>query len=227
MGYRIMQDGIGNVSIAQRTTIQRAPIGAFAKRVTDIILATFALLILWPVFLLIAALVATDGGPVFYRHRRIGKDGVAFDCLKFRTMILGATECLEEYLAYHPSEREEWERAQKLSFDPRTTAVGRMLRTSSFDELPQFFNVLVGDMSLVGPRPVTRSELAFYGDKVELYRSVRPGITGLWQISGRNDVSYEERVELDARYVREQSFWCDLMILMRTPRVVLSKTGAR
>ena len=227
MGHIIMQDGIGNVSIGDRAATHRAPISALAKRITDIILASFALLILWPVFLLIAALVATDGGPIFFRHRRIGKNGVGFDCLKFRTMILGATECLEEYLAYHPSEREEWERAQKLSFDPRTTAVGRMLRTSSFDELPQFFNVLVGDMSLVGPRPVTRSELAFYGDKVDLYLSVRPGVTGLWQISGRNDVSYENRVELDARYVREQSFWRDFMILLRTPRVVLSKTGAR
>ena len=222
-----MRSRTGVFSVARSGAIQWAPLRLVAKRVTDVILASFALLILWPLFLVIAALVATDGGPILYRHRRVGKDGVPFDCLKFRTMILGATECLDEYLAYHPAERAEWESTRKLSFDPRTTAVGRLLRKTSMDELPQFFNVLTGDMSLVGPRPVTPSELAFYGEKADLYRSVRPGITGLWQISGRNDVSYDERVDLDATYVREQGFWRDLGILLRPPRVVLSRTGAR
>jgi exopolysaccharide production protein ExoY len=217
----------GFFSPAKSGAMQSAPLGLATKRMTDIILASFALLILWPLLLVIAALVATDGGPILYRHRRVGKDGVSFDCLKFRTMILGATECLDEYLAYHPAERTEWESTRKLRFDPRTTAIGRVLRKVSMDELPQFFNVLTGDMSLVGPRPVTPPELAFYGEKAELYRSVRPGITGLWQISGRNDVSYDERVALDAAYVREQGFWRDLDILLQTPRVVLSRTGAR
>ena len=222
-----MRSRIGFVSAARSSAINSAPLGLFAKRVTDVILAILALLILWPLFLVIAALVATDGGPILYRHRRVGKDGATFDCLKFRTMILGATECLDEYLAYHPAERAEWESTRKLAFDPRTTAIGRLLRKTSMDELPQFLNVLSGAMSLVGPRPVTPSEIAFYGEKADLYRSVRPGITGLWQISGRNDVSYDERVALDATYVREQGFWRDLGILLRTPRVVLSRTGAR
>lgn len=212
---------------ANKGVNQKISPGLVAKRVSDVVLASLALLVLWPLFLLIAALVATDGGPILYRHGRVGKDGAAFDCLKFRTMILGATECLDEYLAYHPSERAEWDSAQKLTFDPRVTAVGRVLRRTSMDELPQFFNVLVGDMSLVGPRPVTSPELAYYGETADLYRSVRPGITGLWQISGRNDVSYDERVEFDARYVKERSFWGDMDILLRTPRVVFSRTGAR
>ena len=222
-----MRSPTGFPSVARGGAMRSGPLGLVAKRVTDLILASFALLILWPLFLVIAILVATDGGPILYRHRRIGKDGAAFDCLKFRTMILGATECLDEYLTYHPAERAEWDSTRKLSFDPRTTAIGRFLRKTSIDELPQFFNVLTGDMSLVGPRPVTSSELAFYGEKADLYRSVRPGITGLWQISGRNDVSYDERVALDATYVREQGFWRDVSILLRTPRVVLSRTGAR
>ncbi|RFC43562.1 MAG: exopolysaccharide production protein ExoY [Verrucomicrobia bacterium] len=222
-----MQRPVEDYYVAGEAVAQGRPLGVFAKRVTDIILSGLALLVLWPLFLLIAALVATDGGPILYRHSRVGKDGAAFDCLKFRTMILGATECLDEYLAYHPAEREEWESSRKLTFDPRTTAVGRMLRQTSMDELPQLLNVLCGHMSLVGPRPVTSPELAFYGDKAHLYRAVRPGITGLWQISGRNDVSYAERVDLDARYVKERSFWRDLDILLRTPRVVLSRTGAR
>jgi lipopolysaccharide/colanic/teichoic acid biosynthesis glycosyltransferase len=222
-----MQSEIANDCLVGHAAVRRTPLGAVAKRTTDVILVILGLLVLWPLFLLIATLVATDGGPVLYRHRRIGMDGASFDCLKFRTMILGAGECLDEYLAYHPAEREEWESARKLTFDPRTTAVGRLLRRTSLDELPQLFNVLAGDMSLVGPRPVTSPELTYYGDSAGLYRAVRPGITGLWQISGRNDLSYEQRVDLDARYVKKQGFWRDIGILLKTPQVVLSRTGAR
>lgn len=222
-----MQSRIANYCSADRNCIQRTHIGAIAKRIIDVVLASLALIVLSPLFFVIWLLVATNGGSALYRHPRVGRNGKIFDCLKFSTMMMGANECLEEYLSYHPEAREEWDKTRKLTFDPRTTAIGRFLRRTSLDELPQLINVLVGDMSLVGPRPVTTPELAFYGDKIELYSSVRPGITGLWQISGRNDVSYEERVALDARYVREQSFWGDISILLRTPRVVLARTGAR
>ena len=222
-----MQSRMANYCPADQANIQRTQIGAMAKRVTDVVLSSLALVALSPLFALIGALVASSGGRVLFRHPRVGKDGKIFNCLKFSTMMMGATECLDEYLSYHPEAREEWDTTRKLTFDPRTTGIGRLLRRTSLDELPQLINVLKGDMSLVGPRPVTSPELAYYGDKAELYRSVRPGITGLWQISGRNDVSYDERVALDARYVREQSFWVDASILLRTPRVVLARTGAR
>ncbi len=221
-----MQSRMANYCPADKANIRRTPLGALTKSIMDIVVASLALLVLSPLFVLIAILVATNGGSVLYRHPRVGKNGKMFNCLKFSTMIMGATECLEEYLSYHPDARDEWESSRKLTFDPRTTAIGRLLRRTSLDELPQLFNVLAGDMSLVGPRPVTQPELAYYGDKADLYRSVRPGITGLWQVSGRNDVSYDQRVALDARYVREQSFWRDVAILLRTPRVVLARTGA-
>jgi len=197
------------------------------KRMIDVTGAAVLLLALAPVFLVISVLVALDGGPVFYRHRRIGRYGVPFGCLKFRPMILGADHCLNEYLSYHPDAEHEWEREQKLTFDPRVTPIGRFLRRTSLDELPQLVNVLVGDMSLVGPRPVTEGELRHYGTATADYLSVRPGITGLWQISGRNDVSYDRRVALDQSYVATLSLWRDLVILFKTPSVVFSKRGAR
>ena len=199
----------------------------FVKRVLDVVGAALLLVLLSPVFLIVSILVALDGGPVFYRHQRIGRNGVTFGCLKFRTMILGADRCLNEYLAYHPAAEQEWDREQKLAFDPRITAIGRFLRRTSLDELPQLMNVLYGEMSLVGPRPVTQSELRHYGHASADYLSIRPGITGLWQISGRNDVSYAQRVALDQSYVATLSLWRDLLILLKTPMVVFSKRGAR
>ena len=172
-------------------------------------------------------MVSLDGGPVFYRHKRIGRDGKPFGCLKFRTMILGAEACLNEYLSYHPEQRREWEQDQKLAFDLRVTAIGNVLRRLSLDELPQLVNVLVGEMSLVGPRPVTEGELKHYGAAASAYLAVRPGLTGPWQVSGRNDVSYATRVAMDEAYVRNFSLWNDIVILLRTPGVVLSKKGAR
>lgn len=199
----------------------------FSKRVLDIVVASLALFLSMPLLLVIAVFVAMDGGPVLYRHRRIGTAGIPFGCLKFRTMILDAEQCLDEYLSYHPDARAEWAREQKLAFDPRVTAVGRFLRQSSLDELPQLINVLKGEMSLVGPRPVTQSEMAHYGPIAPLYKSVRPGITGVWQVSGRNDVGYETRVRLDESYVKNWSFGLDLLILLRTPAAVLSRRGAK
>jgi exopolysaccharide production protein ExoY len=203
-------------------------VASFAKRVVDLIGSSLFLLLSLPLLIFTAMAVALDGGPVLYLSERVGANGIPFKCLKFRTMMLGADCCLDEYLGHHPSAREEWLQDRKLAFDPRVTYVGRLLRQSSIDELPQFINVIKGDMSLVGPRPVTQAELdAYYGSQAELYKSVRPGITGLWQVSGRNDVAYASRVALDARYVRNWNIIFDIVILCKTPRAVLSQRGAR
>ena len=214
------------VSVSERYT-ERLNASKIIKRLIDVI-GSLALLVLFsPLFLVVALMVSLDGGPVFYRHKRIGRDGKPFGCLKFRTMILGAEACLNEYLSYHPEQRREWEQDQKLAFDPRVTAISNVLRRLSLDELPQLVNVLVGEMSLVGPRPVTEGELKHYGAAASAYLAVRPGLTGPWQASGRNDVSYATRVAMDEAYVRNFSLWNDIVILLRTPGVVLSKKGAR
>ena len=197
------------------------------KRVFDQVSAVILIWLSLPLLVLIAALVAMDGGPVFYMGKRVGLGGISFKCIKFRTMIPDAELCLEEYLSHHPTARAEWENERKLTFDPRITSVGNFLRRASLDELPQLFNVVKGEMSLVGPRPVTTSELAYYGKSAALYESVRPGMTGLWQVSGRSEVSYATRVALDTRYVFDWSLGLDLWILFRTPAVVLSKRGAK
>jgi exopolysaccharide production protein ExoY len=204
-----------------------AQVAQAAKRLFDLGAASTLLLLSAPLLIAVAVLVAIDGGSIFFRHRRVGRNGETFSCLKFRTMIIGAEECLDEYLSYHPEAQLEWAKEQKLSFDPRVTSVGRFLRQSSIDELPQLINVIKGHMSLVGPRPVTKSELVHYGFATSLYKSVRPGITGLWQVSGRNDVAYDVRVKLDEQYVRHWTLLADLRILLRTPAVVISRRGAR
>lgn len=196
------------------------------KRAFDIVAAFVLLVLLLPLFAAVAALVATDGGPVYFRHTRIGHGGKSFGCLKFRTMVVGAEPLLREYLSHHPEAAEEWARDQKLTFDPRVTTIGRALRQTSLDELPQLFNVLKGEMSLVGPRPITESELARYGSHLAHYKAVRPGITGLWQVSGRSDLSYDKRVVLDVEYVENWHLLLDVRILLRTPWVVLNRVGA-
>ncbi len=162
------------------------------------------------------------------RHERIGRDGAPFPCLKFRTMVRDADRVLEEHLARDPAARAEWQAQRKLARDPRVTAIGNLLRRSSLDELPQLFNVLRGEMSLVGPRPVVRVELEehYAGEAGSLYCRVRPGVTGLWQVSGRSGVSYRERVRLDTEYVRTGSLMLDVAILCRTPWAVLRARGA-
>lgn len=168
-----------------------------------------------------------DPGPLIFAHKRIGKNGKPFSCYKFRTMVVNSDEILARYLADNPQAKEEWENNFKLKDDPRVTSIGKFLRKSSLDELPQIFNVLKGEMSLVGPRPVVQEELnRYYLDATREYCSVRPGITGLWQVSGRNDVSYSERVAMDICYVREHSLWMDIVILYKTIGVVLGKKGA-
>jgi len=210
--------------IAQRTerVLSRA-----VKRCFDVFAATFLLVILLPMLAVVSLLVAMDGGPVFFSHKRVGRNGKIFGCLKFRSMIPDAEDTLREYLALHPEAAEEWEKTRKLSFDPRITTVGRALRSSSIDELPQLINVIKGDMSLVGPRPITSQELDRYGVRADYYKAVRPGITGLWQVNGRNDLSYEQRMAMDVEYVKNWSLFADAGILLRTPRVVLSRDGAR
>ncbi|WP_432821214.1 sugar transferase [Trichloromonas sp.] len=172
------------------------------------------------------AVKMTSPGPVFFRQKRIGSGGEEFWCYKFRTMVRDAEERLVRHLAGNPSARQEWEAERKLKDDPRITAIGKILRKTSFDELPQMFNVLRGEMSLVGPRPIVADEVEKYGDYFSYYMAVCPGISGLWQVSGRNDIDYAQRVMLDTFYVRNWSLWLDFMILLRTIPAVLKKDGA-
>ena len=198
-----------------------------AKRTLDIMGAGVALLLALPAFLVLAILVRMDGGRVFYAHERVGRGGRLFGCLKFRSMVADADKRLAALLERDPAALAEWEATRKLKNDPRVTWVGRFLRASSLDELPQLINVLRGDMSLVGPRPVQVSELAaYYGAAAQHYLSVRPGITGPWQISGRSDTSYAQRVALDVGYATSPSIWTDIKILFRTPMAVLARRGA-
>lgn len=196
------------------------------KRSFDLLAGSILLLLLSPLMLLVAALIGVSGGNVIFGHERIGQHGRKFKCYKFRSMVNNSAEVLEDLLKKDTLARAEWNRDFKLRNDPRITWFGKFLRKSSIDELPQLFNVLKGEMSLVGPRPVISEELERYRDQKHLYNMVRPGITGLWQISGRNDVSYDERVELDAWYSTNWSLWYDIVILCKTLGVVLKRTGS-
>ncbi len=194
-----------------------------AKRLLDIILSMFGIVFLLPIFLCIAVCIKIDdGGSVLHFREIIGKHGKRFHALKFRTMIPDA----DTYLAKHPELMQKFKQNMKLLQDPRITRTGRFLRKTSLDELPQLFNVLVGQMSLVGPRIIHPSELARYGEYGQKRLSVRPGITGLWQISGRQHISYDERVQLDMQYIDTRSFIVDLVILVKTLKVFIVHTGA-
>jgi Undecaprenyl-phosphate galactose phosphotransferase WbaP len=203
------------------------PEGQWPKRLLDLALTIFGSIFVLPLIGLIAFWIKWDSrGPVFYCQRRIGQSGKEFRAWKFRSMAQNADQLLHECLADNPTLREEWERNHKLRNDPRITLVGRFLRRTSLDELPQLWNVLKGDMSLVGPRPIVEAEVLRYGANFDLYTKVKSGLTGLWQVSGRNDTSYEERVRLDTFYVRNWSVWLDLCILFRTIGTVLLRKGA-
>ena len=198
-----------------------------AKRALDIIGAGVGLVLLAPFFLIVALMVRADGGPAFFAHQRVGRGGKLFGCLKFRSMVIDSQARLETLLANDPAARAEWEATRKLKNDPRITPIGRFLRSTSLDELPQVINVLRGEMSLVGPRPVPEAEIIrYYGASAAHYMAVRPGITGLWQVSGRSETSYESRVALDVSYVSRPSLLADISILLRTPVAVLSRRGA-
>jgi len=197
------------------------------KRTFDVLAAAAVLVVLAPCMALTAILIKwSSKGPAFYAQTRRGLNGTPFLAWKFRTMVPGADKVLSSHLEAHPELREEWRRDQKLKSDPRVTCVGRFLRKTSLDELPQLWNVLRGEMSLVGPRPIVDDEIVRYGTRYSLYKKVRPGISGLWQVSGRNNTSYDERVGLDEYYVRNWSPWLDLYILGRTLKVVMTGDGA-
>jgi Undecaprenyl-phosphate galactose phosphotransferase WbaP len=200
---------------------------AVLKRAMDILL----FVLVFPLLLLVCGGLAlmvmlTSRGPVFFSHRRIRRNGTFFSMWKFRTMCVNSAEVLEEYLARHPEAHEEWNTTHKLRNDPRITSFGRFLRRFSLDELPQVWNVLNGQMSLVGPRPIVAAEVEKYGDCFHCYCRVKPGMTGLWQVSGRSKVTYEERVALDCNYVNEWSLWRDIKILVKTVGCVVNSDGA-
>jgi Undecaprenyl-phosphate galactose phosphotransferase WbaP len=196
------------------------------KRTMDVCAASILLILLFPVLLIIALVVMSDHGNAVYGHPRIGRGGRTFKCLKFRSMVKNSDEVLSKLLATDPQARAEWDRDFKLKNDIRVTPVGRILRKTSLDELPQLWNVLRGDMSLVGPRPVVQKELVRYGRDVRYYLALKPGMTGLWQVSGRNDVDYPTRVSLDVKYAMNRSLTFDMSILLRTVKVVFAKDGA-
>lgn len=207
-------------NLASRTNI-------FMKRAFDIVTGTAILLLLLPVMLSIALAVRLESkGPIIFVHRRVGRNGREFECYKFRTMVVNAQEILDKLLEENKDLFSEWEKDCKLKDDPRITRVGKFLRKTSLDELPQILNVFKGEMSLVGPRPIINEEIEKYGEYIDYFYQVRPGITGLWQVSGRNEIEYDERVQIDAWYVRNWSLWLDITLLIRTISAVLARKGA-
>ena len=216
--------GILALEVHQRLLL---PGSRIVKRTLDVLFVLIGGAALLPFIGLIAALIKlTSPGPVLYGQRRHGRGGQTFTAWKFRSMVANAGEALERILAADPGLREEWLRDQKLRHDPRVTPIGRFLRRTSLDELPQLWNILLGEMSLVGPRPIVAKEIARYGDDFALYKKVTPGLTGLWQVSGRNLLTYEQRIGFDLYYVRNWSIWLDLHILARTVQTVLRGDGA-
>ncbi len=216
--------GILGLEVHQRLLL---PGSRIVKRSLDLAFVLAGGVAALPLVAIVAALIKlTSPGPVFYGQRRYGRGGGPFIAWKFRSMVANASQVLEEHLQSDPSLREEWTLTQKLKRDPRITRFGRLLRHTSLDELPQLWNILIGEMSLVGPRPIIASEIARYGRDFALYKKVRPGLTGMWQVSGRNLLSYEQRIGFDLYYVRNWSIWLDLHILARTVKTVLRGDGA-
>ncbi len=202
------------------------PIGGVVKRTFDIVVALVLIVGFAPLLLGCCLLVLTSGRPLLFRHRRVGFGGREFTCLKFRTMAIDAERRLQEHLAKDCIAKLEWQKCHKLQSDPRVTTLGRVMRRSSLDELPQLFNVLKGEMSLVGPRPIVADEVARYQENFQHYASSRPGLTGLWQVSGRNNTSYRQRVAYDVEYVRNWSLARDIKIIVVTVAHVLDGAGA-
>lgn len=198
------------------------------KRIFDIVFSIIVIMFLFPFFLLIALIIrATSPGPAIYYQNRIGRGGKHFKCYKFRTMLPDADARLDEILASHPDIKREWDTNHKLKNDPRITSIGRFLRQTSLDELPQFWNVLKGDLSVVGPRPVVEEELTkHFGDKANIILTIRPGITGIWQVSGRSDTTYAKRIALDEHYIKTRSLLLDCKIIVITIYTLFSKNGA-
>ena len=220
-----------SLPVIKSRQINRAPSDLFRYRVLKRFIDIILVLVSAPVMLLLLGIVAamvmlSSPGPILYSHRRIRKNGAFFSMWKFRTMCLNSAEVLEEYLASHPKARTEWNKTHKLRNDPRITPIGAFLRRYSLDELPQLWNVLTGQMSLVGPRPIVAAEVEKYGDYFDCYCRVKPGLTGLWQVSGRSELSYDARVALDCDYVNRWTLRRDSVILLKTFSTVLKQDGA-
>jgi len=209
-----------------RARIVKPPKLRRRKRLFDLVFGIALIVFLAPLMLIIAALVKLDGGPALYGHRRVGADRRSFRCWKFRSMVVNADRVLADVLRADPEARAQWQRDFKLRSDPRITPIGKFLRTTSLDELPQLFNVMAGDMSLIGPRPIVTEEIERYGDAFRHYCACRPGMTGLWQVSGRNGVDYVRRVKFDEQYATSWSLLLDLSVLCRTVVVVTQRSGA-
>lgn len=195
---------------------------AFIKRMFDVLFSLTVLTLFAPVYLILIVLILISSpGPVFYIQKRVGKNFQHFNCIKFRTMVKNADQVLDTMLDQHPAMRREFEENFKLKHDPRITWIGKFLRLTSLDEFPQFWNVLLGDMSVVGPRPLVPDELPRYGDDIHEVLTIQPGITGLWQVSGRNDIPYHQRIKIDVYYVKHRNLWLDLDIIIKTISVVI------
>ena len=214
-------------SVVERAiAVDIAPAKQTSKRAFDFLIGALLIAGLSPLLLLIAFLASRDGGPALFGHRRIGADGKSFVCWKFRSMVMNADRVLDRLLATDPAARAEWESSCKLKRDPRITPIGKFLRSTSLDELPQLFNVVKGEMSLVGPRPIVKDEVRRYGAAFHHYTRCRPGITGVWQVSGRSDVDYGGRVWLDQQYAQAWSLGTDIKLLWKTIFVVIRRRGA-
>ena len=216
----------GPLSVAIPQAVRLPALALAGKRLLDIVCSLVLLVLVSPLLLAAAIAVACSGGPVLFAQQRLGLNGRVFNCYKFRSMVVDADAALEQLLERDPEARAEWARAQKLTHDPRITRVGAILRKTSIDELPQLWNVLRGDMSLVGPRPIMPHQLGRYGRSAKWYMAMRPGITGLWQVTARGDANFSRRVSLDCSYVRRYRFLLDLVLLVRTVSVVISGRGA-
>lgn len=230
---RSRADGQRTYVKREHVITDRALIAAVAKangpvkRLFDIVAALSGLILLAPALLTVAVLTwAHDGGPAFYGHKRVGRQGRLFKCWKFRSMVRNGDEILAAHLAADPAAEKEWVATQKLTNDPRVTPLGKFIRKTSIDELPQLWNVLMGEMSVIGPRPIVRAELDRYGKDRRFYLLVRPGITGLWQVNGRSATTYARRIEFDRLYVENWSYAQDIGILIKTPMAVLKGEGA-
>lgn len=218
----MMQD----VMMLHHTSRLQLPLPRLLKRSFDILASSLALIALSPLFIFVSLKVRSDGGPAFFKQSRIGKNGKAFGCYKFRSMRIDAEEALHKHLAENAEAAKEWAQSHKLKNDVRITSFGHFIRRTSVDELPQLINVLKGEMSLVGPRPIVLAEVDRYDSDIAHYYRVSPGITGLWQVSGRSDISYPARVQMDSWYVLNWSLWCDVAIICKTLPALLKRTGA-
>ncbi|WP_374468810.1 sugar transferase [Phenylobacterium sp.] len=210
-----------------RIKVRKVPVDQALTEAMNVVVALLALVFLAPVMIAVAiAVYAQDGGPILFAHRRLGRNGRYFYCLKFRSMAVDAEQRLKTLLENDPQARAEWEKDHKLRDDPRVTKLGNFLRKTSLDELPQLFNVLKGEMSLVGPRPIVEAEIAKYGRRFHHYCAVKPGITGLWQVSGRNDTTYRARVAMDCVYAARRNVFMDFRVLALTVPAVLARRGS-